>query len=290
QGLPTPAQNQETTFDAEQTSANAPGANLLVIEGADALNATFDDVYETAVTDPRVAVVSTSWGSCEAGDDPNEELADSDLFEEGAAQGQTMFAAAGDNGSKDCGANSPPFGLPGYPNPTSVDFPANSPWVAGAGGTTLLLNNNRTIKKETAWFGSGGGYSALFVIPYYQTGVPHLASSTHRNVPDVALDADPNTPYALYYLGSFALPVGGTSAAAPNMAALYAQFEGNYGHRLGLAQTGLYSGFTRHTYPGTSWHDILAGNNGNFSAHLGYDNVTGTGSLNAYRYMQAMPH
>ena len=289
QGLPAPGQSDETTLDVQQTTSNAPGANLLVIEAADALNATFDDVYERTVTDPRIDVVTTSWGSCEAGADPNEVAADNDLFEQAAAEGQTTFAASGDNGSKDCGMNDPPFGLPGEPNPTTIDFPSDSWWVAAAGGTTLTLNAKRKIQSEIAWSGSGGGVSSMFALPPYQQGVPTLASTSMRNSPDVALVADPATPYSLYYLGTWALPVGGTSAVAPNMAALYAQIDSYWGHRLGLAQTGLYHGFAHGTYPGRVWHDIVSGNNGDFSAHAGYDNVTGVGSLDGYKYMRQIP-
>ncbi len=289
QGLPAPGQSDETTLDVQQTTSNAPGANALIYEGADPLNSTFDDIYEQTVVDPRIDVVTTSWGSCEAGADANEVAADNDLFEQGAAEGQTRFAASGDNGSKDCGTNNPPDGLPGQPNPINVDFPASSPWIGASGGTTLVLNSNRTIHSEIAWSGSGGGVSGFFALPPYQSVVPTLANPNYRNVPDVALDADPNTPYALFYFGSWALSVGGTSAVAPNMAALYSQIDGYYGRRLGLAQTGLYYGFVRQTYPGRTWHDIVSGTNGDFSAHAGYDNVTGVGSLNGNAYMQQVP-
>lgn len=290
QGLPAPGENDETTLDIEQSSSNAPGANVIVYEGSDPLNSTFDDIYEQTTIDPRVDVVTTSWGSCEAGADPNEVAADNDLFEQSAAEGQTRFAASGDNGSKDCGMNNPPDGFPGQPNPTTIDFPASSPWMGASGGTTLTLNANRSIHSEIAWSGSGGGISSLFALPPYQSPVPTLFSRQWRNSPDVALDADPNTPYALFWNGSWLLSVGGTSAVAPNMAALYAQIDGYYQRRTGLADTGLYNGFRKGTYPGNAWHDILSGSNGDFSAHSGYDNVTGVGSLNGYRYMLQVPH
>ena len=129
----------------------------------------------------------------------------------------------------------------------------------------------------------------MFALPPYQQAVPTLASTTMRNAPDVSLAADPATPYSLYYLGTWLLPVGGTSAVAPNMAAMYAQIDSYWGHRLGLAQTGLYNGFVRGTYPGHIWHDIVTGNNGDFSAHPGYDNVTGVGSLDGYKFMRQIP-
>jgi kumamolisin len=289
QGLPAPGQNDETTLDVEQASSNAPGANVLVYEGVDPLNSTFDDMYEMTAIDARIDVVTTSWGSCEVGADPNEVAADNDLFEQAAAEGQTRFAASGDNGSHDCDMNNPPDGLPGQPNPTTVDFPASSPYIAGAGGTTLMLNSNRTIHSETAWSDSGGGYSMFFGLPKYQSPVTTLATRKFRNVPDVALDADPNTPYSLYYTSSWALSVGGTSAVAPNMAAMYAQIDQYFGHRLGLAATGLYNGFVKDTYPGKAWREIVTGSNGDYSAHAGYNNVTGVGSLNGYYYMLQIP-
>lgn len=289
QGLPAPGQSDETTLDVEQSTSNAPGANVLVYEGVDPLNSTFDDIYEMTAIDPRVDVVTTSWGSCEVGADPNEVAADNDLFEQAAAEGQTRFAASGDNGSHDCSTNNPPDGFPGQPNPTTVDFPASSLWIGAAGGTTLALNTNRTIHSETAWSGSGGGYSMFFTLPKYQSTVSTLANRSFRNVPDVALVADPNTPYAFFYLNSWALSVGGTSAVAPNLAALYAQCDQYYNRRLGLAASGLYNGFATHAYPGKAWHDTLLGSNGDFSAHAGYDNVTGAGSLNGYAYMLQIP-
>jgi len=284
-----PCAGDETTLDVEQATSNAPAASVEVYEGADALNSTFDDVYAQTANDPNVDIVTTSFGSCEAGADPNEVAADNDLFEQGAAEGQTWFAADGDNGSTDCGLNDPPFGFPGHPNPTTVDFPASSPYVTGAGGTTLKLRKSGKIASEVAWSGSGGGLSAFFGLPWYQQNVPNLGSSKVRNVPDVALDADPSTPYALYYLGTFAMSTGGTSAVAPNLAAMQAQFDQYFAQRLGLAQTGLYNGFRRDTYPGKAWHDITSGSNGGYNAHAGYDNVTGTGSLDALRYMEQIP-
>jgi kumamolisin len=285
-----PILGPETTLDVEQTTSSAPGANVTVYEGADTQSATFDAVYEQIVDDPHVDVVTTSFGACEIGADETEMNSDNDLFEEGAAEGQTWFAASGDNGSHDCGQNAPPFGGSGHPNPNSVDFPASSPFVAAAGGTTLTLNVDGSIEREKGWAGSGGGGSRMFARPPYQNPVPTLADPTARNVPDAALNADPRTPYAFFYLGSFAQSIGGTSAVAPNLAALYAQVAQGFGYRLGLAQTGLYYGFTTQTYPGgAAWHDITVGRNGRYRARTGYDDVTGLGSLDGYQLMLQMP-
>ena len=55
-----------------------------------------------------------------------------------------------------------------------------------------------TSKSSKATEGGGGGISTMHSIPSYQSGVGSAASgasTTFRNVPDVALDADPNTGY-----------------------------------------------------------------------------------------------
>jgi kumamolisin len=276
----------ETTADVEQTTSNSPGANVLVVEGVNNLTSTFDDVYASTVTDPRVDVVTTSWGLCEIDEDVNEVLSDNDLFKQGAAEGQTMFAASGDNGSKDCTDST------NQNTVTGVDFPSSSPWVGASGGTSMLLNSDDSINTDTGWSGSGGGVSVIFALPSYQNPVPTLASKTGRNSPDVALLADNTTGYTFYYLGSgTVLKIGGTSLVAPNMAADYAQYAGYFNKRLGLAQSGLYKLFATKKYPSNVFYDILTGSNGDYSCHAGYDNVTGPGSFNGYLYMtKVVPH
>lgn len=288
QGIFNADQSEETTADVEQTTSNAPGANVLVVEGVDNLTSTFDDVYATTVSDPRVDVVTTSFGLCEIDEDMNEVLSDNDLFKQGAAEGQTMFAASGDNGSKDCTDSTTGT----MNNVTGVDFPASSPWVGASGGTSMLLNTDDSINTDTGWSGSGGGLSVIFALPSYQNPVPTLASRSGRNSPDAALLADNTTGYTFFYVGSgTVLKIGGTSLVAPNLAADYAQYDGFFDKRLGLAQNGFYKMFAARTYPGKVFFDILTGSNGDFSCHAGYDNVTGAGSFNGYLYMtKVVPH
>lgn len=286
QGIFNPGESEETTADVEQSSSNASGANVLVYEGVDNLLSTFDDVYLAVVNDKRVDVVTTSWGLCEIDEDINEVLADNDLFKQGAAEGQTMFAASGDSGSKDCQDST------NQNTVTGVDFPSSSPWVGAAGGTSMLLNSDDSINTDTGWSGSGGGISVIFGLPSYQTSVPTLGSTSGRNTPDAALLADNTTGYVFYYLGSGTLlKIGGTSIVAPNLAADYAQYAGYYNKRLGLAQSGFYAMFPKRTYPGKVFYDILTGSNGDYDAHAGFDNVTGTGSFDGYLYMtKVLPH
>jgi hypothetical protein len=102
-----------------------------------------------------------------------------------AGRGVTIFVPSGDGGSSpDANGN--------YGGPVQVESPANDPSVTAVGGTSLYLNSNGSVANEPVWFeGSGGGESAFFSRPFWQstTGM----SGSGRLVPDVALDADPNT-------------------------------------------------------------------------------------------------
>lgn len=123
----------------------------------------------------------------------------------------------------------------------------------------------------------------MFTLPWYQKSIAGV-QQTARNVPDVALNADPNTPVALYYLGTFAISAGGTSVGAPNMAAIQAQIDQALGRRVGPPHGMLYRSSGMRA-PGSEFHDIVSGSNGDYFAHAGYDNVTGLGSVDAWSYL-----
>jgi subtilase family serine protease len=111
----------------------------------------------------------------------------------------------------------------------------------------------------------------------------------------VSLNASPNTPYIMYCTVSATAcagltgwaPVGGTSAAAPLMAAITADANeyslGHGGQRLGYANPFLYASST---IASGMYHDITSGGNNiaggkDYSALKGYDLATGWGSVNA---------
>src|SRR5205807_737888 len=102
----------------------------------------------------------------------------------------------------------------------------------------------------------------------------------NRASPDVAYDANPNTGFAVYdtYGQGGWLQVGGTSASAPQWAALIAIAD----QGRALAGLGSLDGFTQtlpklYQLPAADFHDITSGSNG-FAAGPGYDLVTGRGS------------
>lgn len=109
-----------------------------------------------------------------------------------------------------------------------------------------------------------------------------LISKTHRNVPDVSLNADTNTGYSIYYDGKWEI-YGGTSCAAP----LWASFTACLNQKrvtnqkpvLGFANPSLYVIGKGNTYR-EDFHDIISGDNLHYYGSHGYDNASGWGSFN----------
>ncbi|MDR3600739.1 MAG: protease pro-enzyme activation domain-containing protein [Desulfosporosinus sp.] len=259
----------ETTLDIECALSSAPGAQLMVYDGADSTLTTGIDMYTNIVDDGQANVVSYSWGLDERYWDASQISAMNNLFAAGAAKGMTFLVASGDSGSSE------------------INYPATDPYVTSVGGTTLTLNNSSgLISSEGGWSGSGGGSSTLFVQPTWQQTVLK-SSSGKRMFPDVSLNANPNTGYSIYFGGSW-MTYGGTSAAAPEWAAIFAlvdQSRKNNGlNSIGLADSALYS------LAGQSsvFHDITSGSNGSYRANAGYDMVTGLGSVDAWNLINAL--
>jgi kumamolisin len=307
----------EAEMDIEIMQGYAHDANILVFEapntntGAnDAYSCMVNPNYTTAtgpcpnqVSGARPSVISTSWGLCEPDQGVTETMALNGIFQQAAAQGQSVFAASGDSGAYDCrNARGP------SDSRIAVDSPASDPYVTGTGGTRLLLDatTNAWRAPEAGWTPySGGGLSWVFDRPSWQAGpgVLNASSNGKRQVPDVALNGDPVTGYRVYSCatpdpspctpanGAGPMMVGGTSAAAPAWAAftaLYNQYAASVSKPvMGYANPALYGAANcpRGFQP---FHDATIGNNYIYSATPGWDYVTGWGSFNAPDLAQAL--
>jgi kumamolisin len=287
----------EVELDMETISAIAPGASQKIYIGPNTGQGVLD-TYNQIVTDNVAKVTSTSWGLCEAHSAPASLTALDNIFAQGAAQGQAVFAASGDNGAYDCrdGAT------------LNVDSPASDPHVVGVGGTHLTTGVGGSYGSESVWannpLGGGGGLSTFFAKPAYQTGpgVNNSYSNGERQVPDVSADADPSSGYSVYCTagstcaGAGWVVVGGTSAAAPLWAAIaidtnqYLAASGKPG--LGGASAALYSLFNSlQKYP--AYHDITVGNNLFYPATAGYDQASGIGTPDVWNFARdalGFPH
>jgi hypothetical protein len=254
----------ETSLDVEWAHAIAPKANILLVESFTNNDSDMYAAVQWAATKGGASVVSMSWGDSEA----DSETSNDGLFTQ---PGVTYVAASGDTGA-------PPI------------YPASSPNVLAVGGTSLSLNGNGYVS-ESAWSGSGGGLSSVESAPSYQQGlvIYNGKSNGMRATPDVSFNADPSTGVGVldtYDFGGW-VPVGGTSAAAPQWAGLIAianqgRVKAGLGTLSGASQTlpDLYS------LPQSDFHDITSGSSiststppgPNYAAGPGYDLATGRGT------------
>ena len=271
----------EVTLDIELAQALAPGlSRILVYETPNVSDQNFLDCYNRIATDNIAKQVSTSWGAAEDQSDASLITAENPIFEQMAAQGQTVVAVTGDNGAYDDSST------------LSVDDPGAQPYVTGIGGTTLATNGTGgAYAGETVWSdptpamlsplgsGGGGGFSAIWPAPSYQSVL--LPVPATRSVPDVALNSDPQTGYSIYYQGAWTV-FGGTSAAAPlwsGFAALVNQQRAAAGSTpIGFLNPPIYQIGASAAYS-TDFHDITRGTNLYYPAGAGYDNATGWGSF-----------
>ncbi len=236
------------------------------------------------------------------------------MFEEAAAQGQSLIAASGDSGSTDC------FGTTFDSSTLTVDDPASQPFVTGAGGTSMVGTGTPTL---AAWnepalppstdypqgspgAATGGGVSQIWTDTPgdfhggimgagYSNACAAPAGSVCRQVPDVAALADDREGFTTWYGFSTSDPAdragiyfaGGTSLAAPLWAAITALADSSTACAAngpaGFLNTALYQN-------PTAMRDVTTGNNdvldsgftgGLYQAGPGYDLTTGLGTPNA---------
>jgi subtilase family serine protease len=305
-GAGTGAGEGEAALDIEDVIGLAPNATIDVYQAPNSDTGLIDN-YTAIVDNDAVSVVSTSWGDCESEEGGSVISEEGTLFEQAAADGQSVFAASGDAGSTDCKTSK-----------LAVDDPASQPYVTGVGGTTTT--NDSAPPSQTAWNESsveggagGGGVSSSHTMPSYQSGAPSSlkiinsnssgkpcaapTGSYCREVPDVSADADPYTGYLIYYEGSWT-GIGGTSAAAPLWAAFTALTDASSscnGKAIGFANPVLY-GAAAGNYS-SNFFDVTSGNNdytpdgyrgGLYPAGTAYDEASGLGTPNAANLPSAL--
>jgi subtilase family serine protease len=272
----------ETTLDVESVVSNAPGTALYVYEFPSFNSDKYiTDAYNKVASDNLVDTANSSFGGCETG-----QVADAKAWDkialQGASKGITFHASSGDSGADVCGTGK-----------DAVSAPASGPHFVAVGGTSLKVSSKGAWSSEVTWNSdggaTGGGVSKVFALPTWQKSVPGIIT-TGRNLPDVSLDADPNTGAAFYYGGSWNTeydPLGGTSLASPLFGAALTEADQYSGARAGLEGKILYAQLASKGYVSsggvTYFHDITSGCNKlggapGFCAVKGYDQATGIGS------------
>ncbi|HVP54268.1 MAG TPA: S53 family peptidase [Candidatus Eisenbacteria bacterium] len=257
----------ETTLDIEWSHSIAPGAGIVLIQALDNYDNHLMNAILFALDNQLGNVISNSYGSDEFDDDAVDMNAWNNLNAYGASVGVSINFSTGDNGDfvRAVGAK-------------TVSVPSNSPYATAVGGTSDFLNPDYSFKFQTGWgtditrianpggtnppnippvcastllpgycfyFGAGGGESAFFAKPPWQSALP----GTGRQQPDISMTADPYTGLTIIYSyshpGTYTVSViGGTSASCPMFSGLWAitsqatQFF--YGHSAGLAAPYVY--------------------------------------------------
>ena len=308
----------EADLDVQDVSALAPGATIDVYEAPNTEYGALDN-FNAIINQDQAKVISSSWGLCEVAvqtGEPGIQQIENTLFEQAAAQGQTIFSSAGDDGSDDCAnhASSPVA-------PTlSLDDPASQPYVTSVGGTTIDVATNppqeRVWNDGANWGAGGGGISATWAEPSWQASslVPGLANqgivtqaenvsgtqfcqgtasaksaTACRETPDVSAQADEFTGAVTIDFEGQWITIGGTSSATPLWAAMLADINASAGCAtsggLGFADPLLYQLASSPAEYKASFNDITSGNNdvfgassGLYPAGVGYDMASGLGS------------
>lgn len=237
----------EISLDLQAAHAACPTCKLLLVEADSNSFANLMAAEDRAAAMPGVAAISNSWGGSEFS---SETTYDSHFNHPGIA----TTVSSGDSG----------YG---------AEYPAASQYVTAVGGTTLAMSG-ATYTGETAWSGAGSGCSAYESKPVWQTD----SGCARRSIADVSADADPATGASVYdsvvYQGQKGwFKVGGTSLAAPLVAAVY-------------AEAGIPSGAAANALPyatPSGLHDVFSGSNGSCGTYLciagaGYDGPTGVGT------------
>ncbi|RDI97624.1 peptidase S53 [Dyella solisilvae] len=157
--------------------------------------------------------------------------------------------------------------------------------VGGGGGVSVYWQQpayqwftngiQRSEKKQTLSYNDPvAGWQTLLVLPGNFQG---------RNVPDVALNADPETGYIIVSTvdGGAQGGWGGTSFVAPQLNGITALLRQSTGHRVGLWNPQIY--FLQNVFgygKYSAFNDIRNGDNWFYAGKNGYDPGAGIGTLN----------
>jgi hypothetical protein len=314
----------EVSLDIELASAMAPQASIVVYESL-YTDPTMADVVAKIAEDDLCSQTSNSWSDAD-------DSASIPILANMAAQGQAFCNASGDDGALDLDNPPGPVGQPDSLSQYITDVggtnlapdggeltPTPSPVYVAASSETVWNDYDGSCHFNGVFNGYGGASSGgicsgdptdtvdypSLALPSYQVGVANGsngASSSFRNIPDVAADAE--SFWVVDSYGAQTGPFDGTSGASPLWAAFLAlvnqQALAENRAPLGFANVALYQLAESSNYA-SLFTDITQGDNGivstpgNFScdavfytAGSGYDLCTGWGSPKGMALINAL--
>ena len=289
----------EQSLDVEALHGFAPDAKLIYVGGRSCSPMDLYDAQVQVVDDNRASIVSLSYGGIESVESPLEAKLDTQLFKQAALQGIGFYIASGDNGDELIATGE-----------KQVDASASNPYATAVGGTSLaigpqgqywfeagwgthrfsLSSNGKSWVESSFYGGAGGGQSKLFARPVYQNGVLWKGAPTGRGMPDVAMDADPNTGMLIGLTQDFPegvrydeYRIGGTSLASPLFAAVQALASQAQGKRLGFANPRIYALYKAGLSGGVqAFRDVTPAHDADANARADY--LNGISSRNGLIY------
>jgi subtilase family serine protease len=221
----------ESDLDLEYSSTIAKGAQVYFVYVGNSNSYSVWNSIEYAIDERIAPIISSSYGECEPELGQSEYNTYTSYLEQAAAQGQTVVAPAGDDGSTDCYGSYASRDTADNEQ-LAVDFPGSSQYVTSMGGTefpaadivsgnntyfaaettTDIISSAKSYIPEMVWnddtssdsssplSAGGGGVSIYSPHPSWQTGTiggVAIPTSSFRMVPDISLTASPNNaPFA----------------------------------------------------------------------------------------------
>lgn len=307
----------ETSLDVQYSHSIAPGANILLVETPVAETEGVHGFPQIIKAENYVIkhhlgqVISQSFGATEQTfPSAKSIMALRSAYKNAAKHGVTVLAGSGDEGPTNDLKNEQCC----YTRRVN-SWPSSDPLVTSLGGTQLHLNQSgQRLTPDKAWndtfnpavvgptpspAASGGGVSAVFGRPSYQSGLKGIVGGSKRVTPDVSMSAAVDGGALVYMtfrgLKLFGLkpgwtPIGGTSEATPEFAGVVAVADQIAGRGLGPINPTLYklgdgskSGTTDVTIGNTTVAFVLKGKTHTvqgFTSDTGYDEATGLGTPN----------
>lgn len=175
-------------------------------------------------------------------------------------------------------------------------------YIVGHYGSDLYYSSYFTV-------GAGGGVSVQYALPAYQNGLAGVQKSANaqsmlcsaqfvgapgtgyldlvdlpggvagRNLPDVSLNADPDSGFVVYQNG-WSSGSGGTSFVSPQLNGILTLISSGLSGRIGPINPQLYAAFKTYGYKsGSPFKAITAGTNEYYRSTASYNPSTGLGSL-----------
>lgn len=263
-----------TCLSVQMINTVVPGASVYVIEAKSNLSSDISTAVLTAVN-LGVNIISIGYSTTEY----KKQLSMENIFLQNQFINNIVFVvSSGDN--------------------STVTYPASSSNVLAVGGSTLMLNDKIPPRRlsETAYSQSGFGFSTITQKPEYQNEVN---STKYRCIPDVSLIAGAGfNVYCSLYNGYYSC--SGTSVGCDLMTGIIAICDqllknnnkpmlNSIANSQKCIQKILYETIYKNTSLYNScMYDITAGTDDSYSAGIGYDIVTGLGSIQGNNFCTAI--